>query len=211
MWGGPSWTLSLKRGPAVQTCSGTPPLGRSCFQESFTKPTPEKTLRFKGFVLSQLKRLSKGGGGCMTPRAPDQGRRTLWGSELMPEPSGTGTPGGTLRQGGPREASAWGSASAGLCPGLPGPGTAPGWWQLCRQRHQPCLGSSSRLQTHSPSCRLQSGRGVRPCQEKLSRGLPVRWDRRLGCQHHLTRFNLKVLFKKAKPTKTKSTQRVLSI
>lgn len=52
-----------------------------------------------------------------------------------------------------------------------------------------------------PSCRLQSGRGVRPCQEKLSRGLPVRWDRRLGCQHHLTRFNLKVLFKKSKANK----------
>lgn len=159
MWGGPSWTLSLKRGLAVQTCSGTPPLGRSCFQESFTKPTTEKTLCFKSFVLNQLKGLSKGGGERMTPRAPDQGRPTLWGSELMSEPSGTGAPGVTLRQGGPREASAWGSASARLCPSLPGPGTASGWWQLCRQRHQPRLGSSSCLQTHSPAAACRAGEG----------------------------------------------------
>lgn len=45
----------------------------------------------------------------------------MWGGELTPEPGGTGAPRGTLRQGGPREASAWGSASAGLCPGLPCP------------------------------------------------------------------------------------------
>lgn len=60
-----------------------------------------------------------------------------------------------------------------------------------------------------PQLLLQSGQRVRSCWGKLSRIRLARWDPCLDCQHHLTRFNLKLLLKKSKSNKEQKYPTVL--
>lgn len=122
----------------------------------------------------------------------------------MPEPSSTGTHRCARCTKWPQ-----GGEGVGKCqcqalpqpvlPRQPSPSTAardtvPAWVSLATSKPPPQL-------------LLQSVQRVRSCWGKLSRIHLARWDPCLDCQHHLTRFNLKLLLKKAKATQSKSTQR----
>lgn len=110
--------------------------------------------------------------------------------------------------------SAWGSTSARLCPSVPCPdspalhGLQPMAAAL-RHRHCPC---PVPLLTCKPPPQLALAEQARgpAVLEQLSRALLARQAPCLCCWHHLTRFNLKTLLKRVKPTKNTSTQRVPS-